>query len=191
VPSLRERPKTFVPLVSHFTRLYAQRNGIRPADSPSAPAPVCGPTPWPGNVRELENEIARIMEIIDDGETVSDHHLLPSLRKTTARTETEAGQRNAGTGYRSRVDSAERGSCCALLRENGGNKMRTARAVGLSYQGFLKKAQAPRFTGARAERGGEKGATTAGLRLLGLCLSSGPSNRGYSLRHCVRELWQQ
>ena len=146
VPPLRERPEDIVPLVSHFTRLYAQRNGIRPAGFSESAGAFLRAYPWPGNVRELENEIARIMEIIDDGETVSDHHLLPSLRKTLFGATATAGGIAEGGG-RSRIDSAEREELIRLLRENGGNKTRTAKAVGLSYQGFLKKLKRLGITG--------------------------------------------
>ncbi|HNX96350.1 MAG TPA: helix-turn-helix domain-containing protein [Candidatus Aminicenantes bacterium] len=46
---------------------------------------------------------------------------------------------SGGAGFRTRIESAERGELLRLLREHGGNKTKAARAAGLSYQGFLKK----------------------------------------------------
>jgi len=136
IPPLRERPDDIVPLLQHFIRQHAARIGIAPAGlSESATACLLSYS-WPGNVRELENEVARILETIDEGEIISDHHLLPVIRKARmGRTVPESG----GAGFRTRIESAERGELLRLLREHGGNKTKAARAAGLSYQGFLKK----------------------------------------------------
>lgn len=136
IPPLRERSEDIVPLVWHFTRLYAQRNGINPAGFSESASVCLRAYPWPGNIRELENEIARIMEIVDEGETISDHHLLPSIRNAAGRA--DAPTRTGGE-YRNRVQASERDELQKLLSRHGGNKLRSAREAGMSYQGFLKK----------------------------------------------------
>ena len=69
IPPLRERPADVLELAQHFSRLYAQANGmpVRPL-SAEARHQLAG-NPWPGNVRELENTMHRAV-LIASGEEI-------------------------------------------------------------------------------------------------------------------------
>ncbi len=151
IPPLRERPEDIVPLLQHFIRLHAARIGVAPAGLSESAAACLLAYPWPGNIRELENEVARILEIIDENEIISDHHLLPVIRNARPGPAVPAAETS---GFRSRIESAERGELLRLLREHDGNKTRAARAAGLSYQGFLKKLKR---LGIGRPKGGDEG----------------------------------
>ncbi len=102
IPPLRERPDDIIPLVQHFSRFYARRNNVAPAGFSESATACLRAYSWPGNIRELENEIARIMEIIENGETIGDHHLLPTLRRARP----QAGEPLKENGdYRSRAEA--------------------------------------------------------------------------------------
>jgi two-component system, response regulator FlrC len=59
LPALRERPADILELAQHFTRKYAEANGL-PVRPLSADAKrLVTKSPWKGNVRELENTIHR------------------------------------------------------------------------------------------------------------------------------------
>jgi transcriptional regulator with AAA-type ATPase domain/pSer/pThr/pTyr-binding forkhead associated (FHA) protein len=138
VPPLRERPEDIPPLIQHFTRLYAQRAKTTPGGFSQSAHACFMAYSWPGNIRELENEIARILEIIDDGELISDHHILPAIR---ARCPAEAAAPTpaAPDTLPQRLQAVEMAEIQQLLQAHGGNKSAVARALGMSYRGFLKK----------------------------------------------------
>jgi two-component system response regulator FlrC len=59
IPPLRERPADILPLAEHFSKRFAEANGL-PLRRFSAVARAALLThPWPGNVRELENAVHR------------------------------------------------------------------------------------------------------------------------------------
>ena len=59
VPALRERPEDILPLVRHFSSIYALRNGRSTPSIALASAERLQGHNWPGNVRELENVVQR------------------------------------------------------------------------------------------------------------------------------------
>ncbi|MDE2582862.1 MAG: sigma-54-dependent Fis family transcriptional regulator [Rhodospirillales bacterium] len=69
IPPLRERPGDVAALADHFTRRYAEVNGLpyRPL-SPAAQARLAAHS-WRGNVRELENAIHRAV-LLADGDAI-------------------------------------------------------------------------------------------------------------------------
>ncbi len=137
IPPLRERPEDISPLIRHFAGLYAEKNGVRPAGFSQAAEDVLMRYSWPGNVRELENEIRRILEMIDDGEVIGSHHLLPGIVAAVRPDSTPA--ETSGFSMRDKLLQAERMEIEARLAANDGNKSKTAREIGMTYRGLLKK----------------------------------------------------
>ncbi len=138
VPPLRERSEDIPALVMHFAKLFARENQVSPAGFSESVNDCFCRYNWPGNVRELENEIRMIMEIAEDRELISDQHLTPRIvafsRSPRVR---EGGERDLS--FRQNVDQFEKNELLRLLQENRGNKSKTARDIGMSYQGFLLK----------------------------------------------------
>lgn len=59
IPALRERPEDILELAAHFTKRYAEANGVPERPLSVEARQVLGANPWPGNVRELENTMHR------------------------------------------------------------------------------------------------------------------------------------
>jgi len=137
MPPLRERREDIPHLIRHFTTVSSRRNGISPAGFSEEVEDILLRYDWPGNVRELENEINRIVETIDDGEVIGRHHLLPDIVAGVPGPEPE---RLATVSPRkAQALQEEKAMIAALMRKHGGNKMRAARELGITYRGFLKK----------------------------------------------------
>jgi transcriptional regulator with AAA-type ATPase domain len=136
VPPLRERREDIAGLVIHFARRYAARNGVQPAGFSESVSDLFAAYAWPGNVRELENEIMKIMEIVDDRELIGEQHLTPSIVAALRNAEAPAP---ASISFRESMERHEREELRRLLAEHLGNKSRVARTIGITYQGLLKK----------------------------------------------------
>jgi Nif-specific regulatory protein len=153
VPPLRERREDIPLLVDHFVRKYAAEMG-RPLGRPlgrEGAAGVLSPEalerlvhyPWPGNVRELQNELQRIVIQCDFPPHVGPHQLSPRIAPAVAPPQPTGGttppaEARSGT-LRERMDQVERWIVVEALRENGGNKTRTAEVLGLTREGLHKK----------------------------------------------------
>jgi transcriptional regulator with PAS, ATPase and Fis domain len=138
VPPLRERREDIPGLIKYFARVYSEKNGIIPGGFSESFGDCLFNYDWPGNIRELKNEIARIMEIIEDHELISDHHILPAISGAGKKKETGKNSEFISP-IKETVRSVERENIRSLLEQNKGNKTRTAKMIGMSYRGFLKK----------------------------------------------------
>ena len=137
IPPLRERKADIPGLIKHFSRIYSRRNNVIPGGFSESFRECFVNYDWPGNTRELENEIARILEIIEDHELISDHHILPNI---TAKCRPKTPIETMGpVTFKDKTLAEERARLLNLLEQNKGNKAKTARAIGMSYRGFLKK----------------------------------------------------
>ncbi|MFN9162785.1 MAG: sigma-54 interaction domain-containing protein, partial [Alphaproteobacteria bacterium] len=59
IPPLRERPADIIALANHFSRKYAESNGVAMRPLSDEARKALSACPWRGNVRELENTIHR------------------------------------------------------------------------------------------------------------------------------------
>ncbi len=134
VPSLRERVADIPELIDHFFAL----RGI-PARFLDSDAAAClSRYRWPGNIRELENEIERVTVLYPRAGRISAEMLSDRV----------AGKRPAGRFdvsllYEAPLPQAvgylEENLVRKMLAKNNWNKSRSARELGLSRQGLLKK----------------------------------------------------
>lgn len=127
-PALREIHQDIPLLATHF--LQQACRDLRRAEkqlSPEAIGLLSG-YDWPGNVRELENEMKRLAI------TVRRQTVLPEDLPETMR---------SGGGHprslHAAVEELERQLIREALQANGQNRVQTARKLGLSRQGLLKK----------------------------------------------------
>jgi transcriptional regulator with PAS, ATPase and Fis domain len=131
IPPLRERREDIPILIKYFAKIYSQKNGIVHSGFSESFSNIFLNYDWPGNIRELENEIARIMEIIEDHELVSSHHILPSITASCKKKELKTN------GYislpiKEKSFDPERQRILELLKRNNGNKAKTAKEEGMS-----------------------------------------------------------
>ena len=136
IPALRERPMD-VPLLARFVlaeRAESYQLHMREISEDAMEALLR--YPWPGNVRELQNELARVLALYGDSPRVERWMLSESLF-AEAGANLPAGPSGL-TLQEAQVD-LERRMIRQTLGRFGGNRSRSARALGLSRQGLLKK----------------------------------------------------
>ncbi|MBI3931901.1 MAG: sigma-54-dependent Fis family transcriptional regulator [Acidobacteria bacterium] len=131
LPPLRERGGDILLLARHFLREAAASEG-RPAPVLSSEAGrALEGYAWPGNIRELENEMKRLVVLGGRG-PMRCQHLSPRI---AAAMETPRGS----GPLREAVAAFEREHIVRALGVNGGNRARTALALGLTRQALLGK----------------------------------------------------
>lgn len=157
LPPLRERKEDIEDLVNVFLRSSAGISGCA-VKSMSPEAMTCLKNyNWPGNIRELENIVERCVVITED-DIIDADSLPPEITSYT----TDPGQESesldpghaAGTSsavsgaapetadsLSSAIDDREREVIIKALKENGGNKTRTALALGISRRSLHRKIQ--------------------------------------------------
>ena len=150
LPPLRERRDDIPLLADRFLARAAERHRKRiPGMEPAALA-LLVQFGWPGNVRELENEVERAVALARDGEPIGPAHLSRKLGAAApapcAPTEATSdgppapddGARPIGP-LRSARAAFETRYIAEVLRQQGGNVSRAARALGLSRVMLQKK----------------------------------------------------
>ncbi|MBX9579378.1 MAG: sigma-54 dependent transcriptional regulator [Gemmataceae bacterium] len=123
IPPLRDRQEDVPLLVAHL--LGTRQVGPAPfAVDPAAMAVLVG-YDWPGNVRELANILERA-QILAEGQVITPDDLPEAMiRPAPAAGPAEADSPDA-------LDRVERRHVAEALRREGGNKVRAAKALGVS-----------------------------------------------------------
>jgi transcriptional regulator with PAS, ATPase and Fis domain len=149
IPPLRERREDLFPLLEHLFR-RASRELQRPAPRLSRAAlEALVAYEWPGNVREVDNEVRRLVSLLAPGEEVEERHLSERVRSRAVR-ERMGALVGRGT-LAEAVRALEEEMIRAALEASGGNKLRTARVLGLSREGLRKKMRRYGIAGAEGE----------------------------------------
>ncbi len=133
LPPLRERREDIMPLAQAFLKRFVAQ----------AARPIRGFTPaavdrltafdWPGNVRQLQNEIQRAVLLCETNEIDS-----LDLSITNVRPETD---QNVDTNF-TLLEGVERNAIVQMLKETGGNKLETAKRLGIGRQTLYNKIKA-------------------------------------------------
>jgi DNA-binding NtrC family response regulator len=133
LPPLRERREDILPLANVFLkRFVAQANRPIRQFTPEAAERLVA-FDWPGNVRQLQNEIQRAVLLCEGGDIDS-----TDLSITSIRTEVEPGQDTNFT----LLEGVERNAIIQMLKETGGNKLETAKRLGIGRQTLYNKIKA-------------------------------------------------
>jgi len=125
---LRERIDDIVPLASSFLKRFASQaarniNGFTPGAMEKLRS-----YDWPGNVRQLQNEIQRAV-LMTDGDMVDVNDL--SITR-------EAQPREENTSL-TLLEGMERQTILQMLKETNGNKLETAKRLGIGRQTLYNK----------------------------------------------------
>jgi two-component system response regulator AtoC len=128
IPPLRERPPDIVALARHFAGAAAAELGLAPSRLSRDAESVLSTYAWPGNVRELENEIVQALVRARGSGVIDVEHLSARVRGSAP----GIGLRRASREFEKRVVQQ-------ALARHGGNRTRTALALGLSRQGLYRK----------------------------------------------------
>jgi len=130
LPPLRDREGDVPLLVDHFLRQHAPADSKPKKMSPSAMRAVMA-YDWPGNVRELENAIERAV-VLSRGETIFPEHLPAKVQAVAG------GEDDVGPPGKT-IREVERDLIIKTLRENDGNRTRTAEILGISRRTLQNK----------------------------------------------------
>jgi DNA-binding NtrC family response regulator len=133
LPPLRDRREDIMPLANSFLKRFAaQANRVIKGFSPAAVDRLTG-FDWPGNVRQLQNEVQRAV-LLSEGEEVD----AADLSITHTRTSTDGGPDTNFT----LLEGVERNAIIQMLKETGGNKLETAKRLGIGRQTLYNKIKA-------------------------------------------------
>ena len=133
LPPLRERREDIMPLANSFlTRFAAQANRILKRFTPEAVDRLTS-FDWPGNVRQLQNEVQRAVLLCEGDEIDS-----PDLSVTKVRT---SNDESPDTNF-TLLEGVERNAIVQMLKETGGNKLETAKRLGIGRQTLYNKIKA-------------------------------------------------
>ncbi len=137
IPPLRDRREDILCTARHL--LGQLRSGEQPRLSANV-ASALTLYDWPGNVRELSNVLERALLFAGSGE-VAPEHLPPALRGLVSSEKRGGADETTGTGVRPGLSLAEveRDLIEKTLSALGGNRTRTAEALGLSRRALLYK----------------------------------------------------
>ena len=126
VPVLRERKDDIPGLVDHFIRIYGEREGKQISGITVEAMNLLMRYSFPGNIRELENIIERAV-VFAEGTSVTSEDLPVFLKE-----EREEMLPTEGLSLKERIERIEKLEIRKALKENGGVKSRTARALGIT-----------------------------------------------------------
>jgi DNA-binding NtrC family response regulator len=154
IPPLRERPDDIPLLANYFIdRFCRDLNKKQLALAPSAEQELRAYA-WPGNVRELQNCIERAV-ILTEGDTIHARHLSLSFRIVPAAPEPGKNDRldafdlsgSLADATRRVIAEVERKKIEHALGEAGGNRVRAADLLGVSYKTLTAKLKEHGFDG--------------------------------------------
>ena len=131
LPPLRDRREDILPLARAFLKRFASQADRPMTDFTQAAAERMRNYDWPGNVRQLQNEVQRAV-LMSEGKAIDIQDL--SIIDTKA---TELDDQNLTL-----MEAMERNKIVEVLRETNGNKLETARRLGIGRQTLYNKIKA-------------------------------------------------
>ena len=134
LPPLRERREDIMPLATSFLKRFAaQANHVINGFTPGAVERLTG-FEWPGNVRQLQNEVQRAV-LLNEGNEVD----VAVLSVTNVKSGSSA--EGTDTSF-TLLEGVERNAIIQTLKETGGNKLETAKRLGIGRQTLYNKIKA-------------------------------------------------
>ena len=143
VPPLRQRPLDILALAAHFTKKYADVNGVTERALSEGAKRAIAACAWPGNVRELENAMHRAVLLAQEDEIEAEAIRLPDGAAMHGRS---AGAAAAHDGERSgealvgrTVAQVEQDLILQTLDHCLGNRTHAANILGISIRTLRNK----------------------------------------------------
>jgi transcriptional regulator with PAS, ATPase and Fis domain len=129
LPPLRERREDVLPLAKAFLKRFASQANLPLNDFSPAAVERLKRYDWPGNVRQLQNEIQRAV-LMCDGKVVD----VKDLSVIDPVLAVEGNPENLTL-----MQAVERNKIVEVLRDTNGNKLETARRLGIGRQTLYNK----------------------------------------------------
>jgi DNA-binding NtrC family response regulator len=127
LPALRDRRDDILPLATAFLKRYAAQAGRTLRGFTTAAGQRLRHFDWPGNVRQLQNEVQRVV-LMCEGTDVDAGDLSISEKSNDSE--------KAGLTL---IEGVERNTILQMLQETGGNKLETAKRLGIGRQTLYNK----------------------------------------------------
>ena len=127
---LRERRDDILPLARAFLKRFSAQADRLISDFSAEACERLRRYDWPGNVRQLQNEIQRTV-LMCEGQLVEPADL--SISNNIA------GAGEAGNDNLTLLEAMERSKIIEVLKETGGNKLETAKRLGIGRQTLYNK----------------------------------------------------
>ncbi len=132
LPPLRDRREDILPLARAFLKRFAAQANRAMTDFTPEACDRLRKNDWPGNVRQLQNEVQRAV-LMCEGKMVDVHDLSindPALVN------------NEANGNLTLMEAMERNKIIEILKETQGNKLETAKRLGIGRQTLYNKIKA-------------------------------------------------
>lgn len=128
LPPLRDRREDVEPMANAFLKRFAAQAGqVITGFSPAA-MEILKKFDWPGNVRQLQNEVQRAV-LMCEGQIIETHDLSIALA---------SAPNQEGADF-TLMEAMERNTIIQMLAETQGNKLETARRLGIGRQTLYNK----------------------------------------------------
>lgn len=131
LPPLRERREDIVPLATSFLKRFAAQAGRTIAGFTPSAQEKLRRYDWPGNVRQLQNEVQRAL-LMTDNQVIDVGDL--SIQETAAEPQSDENL--------TLLEGMERNTIVQMLKETNGNKLETAKRLGIGRQTLYNKIKA-------------------------------------------------
>ena len=128
LPPLRERRDDIMPLANAFLKRFAAQANRTLRGFTTQAVERLTSFEWPGNVRQLQNEVQRAV-LLSEGKVIEGVDL--SI--------TSAVNEGAGDTSFTLLEGVERNTIVQMLKETGGNKLETAKRLGIGRQTLYNK----------------------------------------------------
>lgn len=135
-PALRDIPEDIPLFATYFLNKYCREVGKEPKRLASSAERALLAYHWPGNVRELENEMKRLA-VTARRVTISEQDLDRSIFSSKSLSGGKSGL--SGSSLHEAVAEFEQNLIREALEKCKNNQVQTAKALGLSRQGLIKK----------------------------------------------------
>jgi transcriptional regulator with GAF, ATPase, and Fis domain/Tfp pilus assembly protein PilF len=144
VPPLRDRKEDIALLVYHYIEKISQEMGTSVGPITNESMEQLKNYRWPGNVRELEKAVKRAIILADEGESLDLCHFPPEILDSGNGREKARSQSRTLKELVARIEKA---AIHEALKNNRGNKSKTAIELGISYPSLLSKIKLYRLKG--------------------------------------------
>ncbi|MDX1950600.1 MAG: sigma-54 dependent transcriptional regulator [Verrucomicrobiota bacterium] len=131
LPPLRERREDILPLANSFLKRFAAQAGRSVGGFTPPAAELIRKYDWPGNVRQLQNEIQRAL-LMTENQLIDTTDL--SIKENSADLPDDTDL--------TLLEGMEKNTIMQMLKETNGNKLETARRLGIGRQTLYNKIKA-------------------------------------------------
>ncbi|HEX3856946.1 MAG TPA: sigma-54 dependent transcriptional regulator [Verrucomicrobiae bacterium] len=135
LPPLRERRDDIMPLAHSFLKRYAAQANRTVREFSTDAQERLNSYDWPGNIRQLQNEIQRAVLLCEDDEIRASDFSVTNIKVSS----TPAGEPDSSYTL---LEGVERNAIIQMLKETNGNKLETAKKLGIGRQTLYNKIKA-------------------------------------------------